>query len=303
MSANDLNKNYEEISEAPKRRSVWIPLLAVGLAAALGGDIYLLNRSSHLNDVIADMRASTQDQIDKLGNATSSLLDQRIREIDAQLNGVEDHAAAAVKKARAEAQKQGQDLRKSLEEQHSQMTAQLTQLQEATTTATGKITEVSADVNSVKTDVTGVKTDVDGVKANVASTQSELEKTGAELKRVVGDMGVMSGLIATNSKDLERLRALGERNYFEFVLAKNEPSKKVADITLTLKKADFKRNRYTVNVLADDKLVEKRDKTINEPVQVYVAGDRQPYEIVINQVKKDEISGYLATPKMRIARK
>ena len=67
---------------------------------------------------------------------------------------------------------------------------------------------------------------------------------------------------------------------------------------LTLKKADPKKNRYTVEVMADDKRLEKRDRTINEPVQIYVAGNRQPNEIVVNEVKKDQVVGYLATPKV-----
>jgi hypothetical protein len=155
----------------------------------------------------------------------------------------------------------------------------------------------------VNTDVSGVKTEVNTVKTDLASAQSDLAKHTADLKTVMGDMGVMSGLIATNGKDLASLRELGERNYIEFDLKKGELTKKVADVTLTLKKADPKRNRFTMNVLADDKRVEKKDKTINEPVQVYVSESRQPYEIVINQVKKDEIIGYVATPKVKIARR
>jgi hypothetical protein len=74
-------------------------------------------------------------------------------------------------------------------------------------------------------------------------------------------------------------------------------------MTLELKKADTKRNKYNLNVVADDKRVEKKDKTINEPVQLYVGGARQPYEIVVNEVKKDTITGYIAVPKvMRAAR-
>ena len=115
-------------------------------------------------------------------------------------------------------------------------------------------------------------------------------------------MGVMSGLIATNSKDLDTLRALGERNYYEFKLNKGG-TQKVGDVTLMLKKSDAKRNRYTVDVLADDRHVEKKDKTINEPIQLYVGGSTQPYEIVVNSVNKDQISGYLSTPKMKIARR
>jgi hypothetical protein len=49
--------------------------------------------------------------------------------------------------------------------------------------------------------------------------------------------------------------------------------------------------------------VEKRDRSINEPVQLYVAGNRQPEEIVINEVSKDEVKGYLSMPKVIIARR
>jgi hypothetical protein len=119
----------------------------------------------------------------------------------------------------------------------------------------------------------------------------------------MGDMGVMSGLIATNSKEVGELRQLGERNYFEFDIKKTGGARKVADISLEVRKTDPKRNKFTVNLLADDKTVEKKDKSINEPVQFYLAGNRQPYEMVINQVKKDEVIGYLATPRVKIARR
>jgi hypothetical protein len=49
--------------------------------------------------------------------------------------------------------------------------------------------------------------------------------------------------------------------------------------------------------------VEKKDRTVNEPVQLYVAGNRQPFEIVVNNVKKDEVTGYLAVPKVTMARR
>jgi hypothetical protein len=59
-----------------------------------------------------------------------------------------------------------------------------------------------------------------------------------------------------------------------------------------------KKNTYSVDVLADDKTTAKKDKGINEPVQFYTSkGGRTPYELVINQVTKDGIVGYLSTPK------
>jgi sortase (surface protein transpeptidase) len=89
----------------------------------------------------------------------------------------------------------------------------------------------------------------------------------------------------------------------EFTLKKKDKPQKVGGIQLSLAKSDAKRNRYTLDVLADDKKVEKRDRTINEPVQLYVSGSRQPLEIVVNEVKKDEVVGYLAIPKVTSARR
>ena len=70
-----------------------------------------------------------------------------------------------------------------------------------------------------------------------------------------------------------------------------------------LKSSDVKRNKYALVVLADDKRIEKKDKTLNEPVQFYASRMRQPYEIVINEVGKDHVVGYLATPKVQLSRR
>lgn len=279
-----------------KGHGVLIGTLSAGLVLALAGDGYLLMRSNDLRDELAQTKDATQAQIAKLGEATTSLLDQRMQALNEELAKAQGSADTAVKRARMEALKQAKDINQRLEDQQKEVSGELSQLKDATTTASTKISEVSSDVSGVKTDVTGVKTDV-------ANTQSQLEKTNGDLKRAMGDMGVMSGLIATNAKDLAALRELGERNYFEFDLKKPEMTKKFGEVTLVLRKSDPKRNRYTVDVMADDKRVEKRDRTINEPVQLYVADNRQPYEIVVNQIKKDEIVGYLSTPKVKMARR
>ena len=115
-------------------------------------------------------------------------------------------------------------------------------------------------------------------------------------------IGEMSGLIATNSKQIQTLRDLGDRNIYEFTIARKAGAQKVGDIQVTLEKADPKRNRFSLQLLADDKRVEKKDRTINEPVQFYTARARQPYELVVNEVQKDKVVGYLAIPKITTAR-
>jgi chromosome segregation ATPase len=276
--------------------------LTAGLVLALAGDAYLLKRSSDANEQMAQMQSDTQGQITKLGDATTELMQQRLKALDdemsAAMKGASTTTSAALKRTQAEASKQAEELRTKIQEQQEeqqQAVAQIGDLKQATSNVDSKVSAVSSDVGNVKTDVTAVK-------ADIASTQSGLDKASADLKRVTGDMGVMSGLIATNGKDLAALRELGERNYTEFDLTKKQADKRIGNVTLRLKSADVKRNRYTLEVLADDKRVEKRDKTINEPVQVYVAGNRQPYEIVVNKVEKDAVVGYLSTPKVTVAR-
>jgi uncharacterized phage infection (PIP) family protein YhgE len=299
MSNNELDKSVETpktVKESSKGHGIVIGILGAGLVVALAGDGYLLNQSKELRQDLTQMQDGTQTQITKLGESTTALLQERLQAINEELKTTQGAADTAVKHARSEAVKQSKELTLRLEEQQKAVAGEITELKDATTTANSKISDVSNDV-------TGVKTDVTGVKADVASTQSELEKTGSELRRAIGDMGVMSGLIATNSKDLNALRELGDRNYYEFDLKKAAVTQKIGNVTLTLKKSDPKRNRYTVDVIADDKRVEKRDKTINEPVQLYVSDNRQPYEIVVNQIKKDEIVGYISTPKVKMARR
>ncbi len=290
--------NSHETSNTKKGHghAIAIGVLSAGLVAALAGDGYLLMQSTQLRDDLSQSQDSTKTQISKLNEATSSLIDQRLQAVSEDLKTAQGDADTAVKRARMEALKSAKELNQRLEDQQKSLTGELTQLKDETSTANSKISDVSTDVSNVKGDVSTVKQDV-------ATARTDLDQTSSDLKRAVGDMGVMSGLIATNAKDLSALRELGERNYYEFDLKKSATTQKVGDVTIALKKSDPKRNRYTVEVLADDKRVEKRDRSINEPVQLYVSDNKQPYEIVVNKIGKDEIVGYLATPKVKMARR
>jgi hypothetical protein len=169
-------------------------------------------------------------------------------------------------------------------------TAQTARLEQEQKAADQKIGAVSTDVANVKTDVGGVKTDV-------ATTRTDLEATKSQLQRVVGDAGVMSGLIATNHDELEQLKHKGDRNYFEFALQKGGQPTLLSTIKIQLKKVDEKHARYTLNVSADDRNIEKKDKNLDEPVQFYSGKDPVLFELVVNNITKNRVSGYLSTPK------
>jgi chromosome segregation ATPase len=151
-------------------------------------------------------------------------------------------------------------------------------------------------IAAVSGEVTGVKSEVGAAKTDIQKTQTDLAATNAKLEHAIGDLGVQSGLIAHNSSELDMLKRKGERNYYDFTLQKNARTP-VSTISLQLKKVDPKKSKFTLNVIADDRTIEKKDRTIGEPLQFYTGRDKMLYEVVVFTANKNSITGYLATPK------
>jgi chromosome segregation ATPase len=157
--------------------------------------------------------------------------------------------------------------------------------------------QTAQQVSAVSTEVSGVKTDVGGVKTDVAKTQSDLAAAVAQLTQVKGDLTNTNSVIARNHDELVTLEHKGDRTYYEFTLAKGQ-RKPVGTISMELKKVDSKKSRYTLDVLADDKTYEKKDRNINEPLQFYAGKEPMLFEVVINAVSaKNTVTGYLSVPK------
>ncbi len=69
-------------------------------------------------------------------------------------------------------------------------------------------------------------------------------------------------------------------------------------IQLNVNKTDPKKSKFTMTVYADDREIEKKDRTAGEPIQFYVGNSRTaPYEVVVFKIAKDQLTGYLSTPK------
>lgn len=265
--------------------------LVVVLAAATG---YLYYQITQLQADVTQTRNSLLDEMAKF-RETSAVTTQTSRKTVEQLKLEVAEARAQANQlagqAKVDAEKHADELSSRLEREQQQQAQRVA----AVSTEVGQVKEQASTANNRITEVSG---DVSNVKGDLATTRSDLEKTIANLKATQGDLGVQSGLIATNGKELAALKALGERNYVEFKLAKTKAPQKVGDIAVLLKKTDPKKNRYTIDVIADDKTVEKKDKTINEPVQFLLSRAAQPYELVVNEVRKDMIVGYVAAPKV-----
>jgi cell division protein FtsB len=136
------------------------------------------------------------------------------------------------------------------------------------------------------------------VKGEVAGHREAIDEARTRLQKAIGDLGEQSGLIARNRQELDSLKLLGEREYFDFEIAKSRDFNRVGPIAIRLKSTDTKRKKYTVTLLADDVEIEKKDKTLLEPVQFYLRGSRRLREIVVYEIEKNSISGYLSLPRV-----
>jgi hypothetical protein len=157
--------------------------------------------------------------------------------------------------------------------------------------------QTAQQVTAVSADLTNVKTDVGGVRTDLTQTKTDLQGAITQLTTMKGDLSDHASLIARNAQELDVLKHKGDRNYYEFTLSKGQ-KKPVGTVSLELKKSDQKKNRFTLVVYADDRSYEKKDRNVDEPLQFYSGKDPQLYEIVVNGMPgKNQVSGYLATPK------
>jgi chromosome segregation ATPase len=258
------------------------------VALLIAANVYWYLQLDKVKKQLTAADDAAQSRIDKLEEATSVNTRSNRRTVDQlrdQLERARRQANLALGEAKEEALKKVDETRTALEAAQEQAKK-----------------ELSSDISQVRdaadSKISQVGTEVTAVKGDVASTKSQLEKTVADLKHATGELDGHSVLIATNQKELSALQALGERNYVQFTISKAKQPQKVGDVAILLKRTDPKKNRYTIELTADDKTVEKRDRVVNEPLQFMTSKAKQPYEIVVNDVKKDTIVGYVSIPKV-----
>jgi len=226
----------------------------------------------------------------QMAQPSRQMLDSIKEELAQELTSTKREANAAAQHAKAEAVSHADKLAERDGEErrnlHKEVTGELGQMKQSEASTSVKVNDVAADLASVKNEV--------------ASSRQELQQTVSELKRVDGDLGVQSGYIATNAKELQVLKQLGERNYFYFQIQRTGKPQRVGDVSIVLKKTDPKHNKFTLEVVSGEKRTEKKEKTVNEPLQFYSGKSKFPSEIVVNEVQKDYIIGYIAATKVLV---
>ena len=246
-------------------------LMAVGAIYVLGSIIMMVVIFGKLDDM------------NKQQSATQASLEKKIAESNAQTRSSVEAVAHQVGMTKQELARNAARLQAKEKATETRLTADEQQTQQ--------------QLGAVNGEVSGVKSQVGKAQTDITDTRNDLAVAKSKLERAIGDISKHSELIATNHDEIDVLRHRGDRNYFEFTLNKGKEPVRLSTVSLQLKKTDPKKSKFTLYVLSDDKKIEKKDRTINEPLQFYASKDRGLYEVVVNTVEKNQISGYLSTPK------
>jgi hypothetical protein len=267
-----IEERQEVIQEAPAPR--WIGIVVVVLAAislvGLGVGWSASSRAKSLETSLASATQQDKQNSDLLGQRLS-----RAEDTNAQLQGELSVVTDKMKLTQTELTRARTQANKIKDEDAKQIA-------DLQNNVNGELaTKASVDdVNKLGTDVTGVKGDLESTKNSLNLTR--------------GEFGT---LIAKNHDEIDELRRLGERDYYEFTIDKKGTREKVGDLMVELRSVNQKKNMYTVAIYADDSRYEKKNRSVNEPIYFFTHGTRAPIEFTVNQVGKDKIAGYLSVPK------
>jgi hypothetical protein len=283
MAIDDMPKQEALPMSSPEGfgQTLKFALVFVALAALAVGELYTLSR-------IGTIRETLEAQQTAMQKTLSAQVDQQLTTKITALETSNAQQFDTLRKDLAVASKRtgssGRELRKAR--------AQVEQIQNEQREQAERLKEeiaLKADqqqVGALSQDVTATKGDLENTKKLLDSTRSDLGMARSEL----------GTLIARNHDDIETLRKMGDRDYFEFSLDRNQPAR-VAGVGLVLKKTNLKRHRFNLVLQADDMEIEKKDRTVNEPVFFYLRGQKKFYEMVVNKVESKKVTGYVSTPK------
>jgi chromosome segregation ATPase len=270
------DENMEEVKQGsgtPRWLGIAVVVLAAVSLLALGVGWSAANHAREAQQATQNDANTLRQNLDTVSQRLSQS-EASNSQLQADLGSVSDK----LKTTQSDLDKTRHSTAQTREQYKQQIAAIQDQMQ--TTQGTLATKANTDDLNAVSTNVNGVRTDLDATRSDLVNARGEL---GTQ--------------IARNHDEIEQLRRLGQRDYYEFTIASRGGKEKLGNVTLELRGVNVKHNQYTVNLYVDDKKFEKRNRAVNEPVFFITNGSRDKLELVINQVSNNKIVGYLSVPK------
>ncbi len=258
-------------------RDVGLIVAFVVMALLAISEIHTLNKVGTIQESVkADSAQLRSELTTTISDRLTAMENSNAQAVEAMKKDVEDvgkrtgSTQVVLRKARAKIAQ--------LEDQQGKQADELKQ--EIATKADEK------EVGALTQDVSAARSDIDNTKQSLEATKNDLGMARSEF----------GTLIARNHDEIEELRKLGERDYFEFTLTRNK-LQKIAGVGLTLKYTNVKQHRFSLIVNSNDMNILKKNRTADEPIFFYTAGSKRPFELTVNSVQSGQVKGYVSTPK------
>ena len=263
-----MDENYENLERESGESPHLGKWLVVAVCASFLVTAIALGYGVHQQSAVSQLTARNQELTTTMSNMRSQL-----DALGTKLNDVSSQAAAAVsvlQQQQVEASKNGGKTASA--KQRAASARQLKQLQ-------ATLSDQQKQLKDTQDQVAKNRTDLEGA---LSSTKDEL-----------------NGSIAKTHDELVALQKRGERNYFEFDIAKSKSFNRQGPVSISLRKADSKHKNYDIAMIVDDQELTKKKINLYEPVWIHRTDDPQPVQIVVNKINKDRIHGYVSAPKYR----
>jgi hypothetical protein len=134
---------------------------------------------------------------------------------------------------------------------------------------------------------------IDATREEASQARKELQNNLASTRDELG------GSIARTHDQLVALEKRGERNYYEFQIDKSKQFHSEGPLRLSVRKVNVKQGYYDLVLEVDDRQLEKKHVNLFEPLMFTLADRPQPVELVVNQISKDQVKGYVSEPKYK----
>ncbi|UCF38557.1 MAG: hypothetical protein JSU96_06870 [Acidobacteriota bacterium] len=263
-------------------------LLAITALAVLG--FYIFQAQQQLGQLSAELAESRTE----LQDVSRSLADSK-DEI-ASLNeglGASDQKLASQGQQLARYKTLYSNLKTDQEEQTRELA--ILNVQKADQSDVNALKDEASDLRStatqIQSDLDRTSTAVSNLEQTTSANRNDIDQTRVDLQQV-------RSATETNAGDIGDIRRSLEREYYNFELQEKGGYMKVFDVSLSLKDADVRKKQFDMYLLADGKVIRKKDQSINEPILFYVSGKQKPYEVVVTRVDDKLVVGYLSVPKI-----
>ena len=285
MSITTIDSNPEN-----KTSSKSVIVFALVLVFAAATNVYLFSLVKSIEVEAATMRQQMETELAKANESSAYRTTQARREFQELRDEVKKAQKKITNKTdsntRAHTKRLAEAVAKKQREQQEMLLGEIQ-------TASGKAGVAQEGVDEVRGDVLAIKSDAQ-------QTRLQLSETGAAVRSAQNQLIDLDSDVAGNATEIEELRKLGERQRVAFALKKSDRMQRIADIYLRLKDTSPKNNRFTMELMADDKKFEQKKKHVHEAMRFYLSGSEQPYEVVVTSVRKDRVNGYVSKAKHEI---